>query len=84
MLGEEQREEVPRDGFGCEYAESLPGRWFCWCCARDTRQGGSWDGAGPCGVLGSGLGASPRPVNPPPPSPPLAVASLPAGLLPGP
>lgn len=22
MLGEEQRQEVPRDGFGCEYAES--------------------------------------------------------------
>lgn len=42
MLGKEQREEVPRDGFGCEYAENLLG-W-------------SRAGLGGCvGAVGSGL-----------------------------
>lgn len=42
MLGKEQRKEVPRDGFGCEYAESLLGQ--------------SRAGPGGCvGAVGSGL-----------------------------
>lgn len=40
MLGKEQREEVPRDGFGCEYAESLLG----WCGAGLCWAGGLWAG----------------------------------------